>query len=496
MAHQNGTAQQPRTATIPKTTKTTKPEPVRTDEVAEDPQEPTTAKAAVLTPNERSSSNRQHERVTEATASSSTPVPSLSTPAEPPREARLPSTSAPEDNQPHREHQHELAPSDPVEEPRIRPATPPGKGKGLITTSADIPSFKAKVPLPMLERLKTASLVAHLDVQAHPALATRADREKLKDFSTFLSPVKNQMNLFRKQLPRCRHHLVQVTMPGQTSPETFICIEGLTDTNDIRTFHKVMSQTRYQSLYHPWRLCYEASEIHRPASDAETIEEPWSLHAETFCGRLLRSELSLASWVSTTGGLIEIDGEIFAMTTAHSPHQELPYPDDQTFDAESSPTQTLVNEDFPDDAYPAYILAQVGQPTGQRDDGPEAHESRYPPPLVTSGNVVALEQHDIKLMTVDPSHQLPNLIRVDRWQSDTPSGTLYVDGLCDDPAGMRAAAATGMSGTCLGRITHSPSFIIEGGKKPEEVWTMILDDGISESRVPHPLRASFWTEYG
>jgi len=132
------------------------------------------------------------------------------------------------------------------------------KGKEVDTGNATAKSldggFNVHLLASKLERVTALNYISSKTAKARLATMTPAELNKLRVFSTFLSPVKTQITLFGKELRRCRFHLVEL------DSAKYICIEGLSRPADIRRFHQVMSQTRYRSLYHPWKLCYEAQD--------------------------------------------------------------------------------------------------------------------------------------------------------------------------------------------------------------------------------------------
>lgn len=345
------------------------------------------------------------------------------------------------------------------------------------------PELQVSIPVPLLERLRVASTMARLDHTAVPVLMTSQDKEKLRTFSTFLSRVQDQITLFGKELPVCRHYLVAVTKFGNV--EHFVCIEGLTLKKDIKLFHKVMSQSRYRYLYYPWKLCYEASEIRRPAGSLTSpVDEDPSEDIDTYCGRtVVFHDDDEGTWTSTIGGVVELSGALFIMTTAHRP--ELRRASDHTAD---SPADTLVDGDFPEIVQPAYLIGPepwLDKSTAGRD-GDE----------ITSGNLtletgnpwsqgIVHEDVDLRLLPISRKDHLPNYIQY-KDPSGGPSGSgwkRYITSTCSAPGSRPVFFKKGVSSLCKGHMEPSSSFLVEGGKLPSEVWTMRVNrtDGMSEN---------------
>ncbi|KAK4224701.1 hypothetical protein QBC38DRAFT_333185, partial [Podospora fimiseda] len=211
----------------------------------------------------------------------------------------------------------------------------------------------ARVPTTRLERLATLRRVRYIDSKIQSADTTPEERQKLFSFSAFLAGAENQINLFGKQLPSLLFQLVTLEDGSSPQPVKSICIVGLKTDSDIKLFHKAMSQQRYRHHYHPWKLCYEAEEI-RKLSGTEDGQYQIQRMVErgTYCGALLRTNESLDTWLSTIGGIVTANDQLFLMTTAHRPKKDqapsvLP---------NSSPTSTLREDDFSHDIEPALIL--------------------------------------------------------------------------------------------------------------------------------------------
>ncbi|KAK0733220.1 hypothetical protein B0T26DRAFT_7529 [Lasiosphaeria miniovina] len=206
-----------------------------------------------------------------------------------------------------------------------------------------------------LQKLATLNFVSQKELAARPIPVGNAEISKLRALSAFLSPIKDQITLLGKELPRCRHHLVELGPQHESSgpSKVYICIEGLTNPADIKLFHKVMSQTRYRYLYEPWGLCYEALKISRRAADHHVLQLQGN--GDTYCGAVL--ETSTGSGIfSTIGGLIEVDGNIYAMTTSHHPDKYEPTIEENLKSLLESQADTLAESDFPDDLEPAFVL--------------------------------------------------------------------------------------------------------------------------------------------
>ncbi|KAK3323340.1 hypothetical protein B0T19DRAFT_201763 [Cercophora scortea] len=358
-----------------------------------------------------------------------------------------------------------------------------GKGKGKEVDRRADPSGSAigsshhaisvRLPMSKLERLSKLNFVGSMDLRAQSVRMTKAEKTKLLAFSTFLSPAKTQIILFGKQMPRCRHRLVTLDIGTPPVPVKYICIEGLRDPADIKLFHRVMSQTRYRSYYEPWKLCYEASSISKPAASHYAVQG--MNDTGTYCGAVLGFQDGPDKWLSTIGGLVEIGGQVYAMTTAHRPDEVSPsIGDDSSFPA--SLTDTLVEDNFPDDVESAYVFTPD---TETHNFHPRASLERkfstlspltFPPPSPSPFDLPyarpMIHGHDWQLIPVSRPRQLPNYFRAP-W-----GGRKYIFDVCDSPSGQYVAVNAGISGICYGTLSLSASFLIGDDDLVQEIWTV------------------------
>ncbi|KAK1522132.1 uncharacterized protein CCOS01_09844 [Colletotrichum costaricense] len=108
---------------------------------------------------------------------------------------------------------------------------------------------------------------------------------------------------------------------SKPASNTYICISGLEQSEDIRAFDRLMSQPGYKHLYSPLKLCYENMKITRPAVPGSYDIDP--SFTGTLCGSLVTFKDSDGSpRTSTIGGLVELDGQTFGLTTSHRPQDE------------------------------------------------------------------------------------------------------------------------------------------------------------------------------
>jgi hypothetical protein len=174
------------------------------------------------------------------------------------------------------------------------------------------------VRLPIKERLKTWNLSSSLHLAADEnAKFELAEWEKVEQFISFLD--QNCPALFQGRLSRNLDlTLVAINSSSKTGPPTsspYIYIKGLLKESEITSVHTVLSQRSVRALYKPLRLCYDKSLVETAASKA-TYQTNISETQETLCGTLLQTErVGQGAWISTIGGIIEVDGEVFAVTS-------------------------------------------------------------------------------------------------------------------------------------------------------------------------------------
>lgn len=155
--------------------------------------------------------------------------------------------------------------------------------------------------------------------------------------------------------------------PGLASGETAqtsICVRGLCSEEDIKVFHEVISRSAIRQLYSGLRLSYDRILVTRTGRviDEHFDDLSSASMGETLCGtRLVMRRVPNdggREWRSTIGGVIQIGGNFYAMTSAHPPD-----PDDEEEAAsraaslvDGSSPSTLVEADYDDDVEPALIF--------------------------------------------------------------------------------------------------------------------------------------------
>ncbi|KAI8629054.1 hypothetical protein F5Y19DRAFT_433818 [Xylariaceae sp. FL1651] len=399
------------------------------------------------------------------------------------------------------------------------------KGKEAVQSLRWKPT-KIHIPRSKLDILRKIKIASPETIKIEDAVFSAVYREKLRKFSGILGSKKDQIELFGKELPLCRAFLVQVT-EEKARPAAYICIQGLKNAADITRIHSAMSHKRYKALYDPLRLCYETSDIShignpesaetpqssshnklrirasfpsgslspipkpeefsvfglslQPDSDKQTFYEYLPIVNErTYCGALSRTFVNGKTYLSTFGGLVEVDGMTCLMTCQHNSSEP-------SNSITPSLSDTLVEND---------VLSTVEGPlvfcSGDLCDGPTGLDQANQFNVETRH--VALDtsrESDWKilrvggairkgrewcLVPVEDQFILPNF--VERPNSKKGKGTdepeiLYLDQIAEpEPGHATYIPRARYSGV----VSTNTSFIFGGGTDGVlEVWSVIID---------------------
>lgn len=420
-----------------------------------------------------------------------------------------------------------------------------GKEPVKLPSSKTIPIH---IPRSRLDRLRKIRVANSETIKDENVEFSPANHEKLRNFLRVLSGKKEQIKLFDRELPLCRTFLVQVT-EGSASPVPYICVQGLRNTTDIRRFHAVMSDKRYRPLYNPLKLCYDMSGIsHVGYSESETSQssEYTTLGAEpgvlsptfgldflspppnfelllpgpkpkqlaelngqiqtfhqyrraagdkTYCGALSRTSIHGRPWVSTFGGLVEVNGMMCLISCQHglvsAPENSVPLTTDR-----------LVHNDIPLDVEGPLVFSSEDLPDGSTTldglhasdslDGPSSSDSS--PTIDTHRSTVqetGVEWEDLPvagairtgrewcLVPIEEHSILPNFVERLKSKKGKYIGDPeihYIEEACEPYAGCTAYINTGMGGEFSGTLSANVSFLVGGGTEGFlEAWTMLFD---------------------
>lgn len=313
--------------------------------------------------------------------------------------------------------------------------------------------------------------------------------KKLEKFSFFLAgSVERQKNVFKEELPPNLHlYFVQIDESAirlsKNNSVTYICVSGWAENADITNFHTVMSDS-YHFLYDPWKLCYERVLLIQPAVHPEELYQitlQSDADENTLCGALLQTKLPEEHWVSTIGGLIEVDDKRYALTTAHRPEREDSSDSNEPASSAASPSQTLAEENLLDKVEPVLVFTS-GKNSTRGDHSPGFKGE----PISQLRNVLAWPEYPInpllkvhegsdwRLIPIKRELQFPNYATVE-YGGNIDSVRNYLR-TSKSPSGLKANVKAGVSGFRSGVMSLNPSFLVSKGASLQKVWTLNLDN--------------------
>jgi hypothetical protein len=367
-----------------------------------------------------------------------------------------------------------------------------------------------QLPLPMRERLKSWNLSSSLHLIADEnAEFQSADFERLKQFIHFLD--ENCPALFHGRLARNLCFTLVAISPsstlGSSTSSPYICVKGLMKESEITSVHTVLSQRSVRAHYKPLRLCYDKSLVETAASGA-TYQTNTSEVPETLCGTLLRTEQrGKGVWMSTIGGIIEIDGKFFVMTTSHHPSTADTTSDESVEGSmseteDSSVADTLVEKNSLDaDIEPALIIdtwKEQERPDDVVDSATTEPLQFTEPPRPTNpffwpdfAPETVAEGSDWRILVVEEKLQLPNSIpfqqrsegNSQQQQTSARAQThrRYLEAYPTEPSRRPVCIMAGISGLCSGLLSSNVSFLTLRGERSRAVWSVKLDPGFGKS---------------
>ncbi|KAM7184913.1 hypothetical protein V8F20_012005 [Naviculisporaceae sp. PSN 640] len=361
---------------------------------------------------------------------------------------------------------------------------PVGAGPAVLPEQVTVTnSIPIKIPLTKLERLRHMVFKSSTELRAREKeQPTRTEIERLRIFSEFVG-IPNQKILFKRQLPQCHRYLVELAVDGSQS-QTYICIEGLKKQEDIRLFYAVMSQRKYRKYYEPWKLCFRMVEVSNCGTAAtddpgmEKVSAECHIYLEegalTLCGSHIKLVTEHGERISTIGGLIQVGPVIYALTTAHTSG----WPDGASSTTDITDTNTLRDDDFPDDVESILIVSDSTTPeltTSEAVTPLEPHPSgtEAKAPVTVCEN----QKDDWCLIPVSQKYQLPN---ADWTPGKSFGSTVITDIYTDDPGGLPVYSVQGKRQMSVGSVGYAPSFL-DGLHGPIEVWAVNLEDSLGQS---------------
>ena len=414
---------------------------------------------------------------------------------------------------------------------------PPGKGKRLVNehgspqklsskaatakddrndASFQTPSMSVTVKQRKREQLKTLRFTSTLKLIADENATFQEQHEnKLQEFMKFWD-IHNAI-WFHGLPPRnlcitlvAIAKFVSPIRPGSTGEQPYICIKGLRSEAEIIAFHAILSQRSIRERYKPLKLCYDRALVRTSAAD-KVYQGDISLAEWTLCGFLMQVDDDKGQqWMSTVGGVIEIDGKLYALTTAHPPENgdsgsqgerqngdsETPYSlnsvdtlmDEKSFDDDVEPALVVDNWIKPGDRSPlSSLMPNVS--SSQKD---EPSPTYFWPDIgqsVMKGSDWSLFQIDDSILrpnaiiglttsTTDQSGQVPQL------GSEYGPNRVYLSKYDTSPVYKAVHIIAGRTGICQGVLLGNKAYLCLASRPSTVVWTVKLESGTSKLGYP------------
>lgn len=420
-------------------------------------------------------------------------------------------------------------------QPTLTQAPTPPSGTSSIQSKGKAPArppdsktAQIYIPRSRLDRWRKIRVANSETTKVEDVEFSPTNRGKLRNFSQVLSSKRDQIELFGKELPLCRASLVQVT-ESSAGPVAYICVQGLRNATDITRFHTAMSHKRYRPLYDPLKLCYDTSDLshvghfegstshsfqHEPSKTGSNIldrtPEPGEMvdivqafyqyrpvaENKTYCGALSRASIHGHSWISTLGGVVEVDGRTFVISCQHDIVA-------LSMASGSSLADTIVEGDIPSDVEGPLVFSSRDIPdgfdainslnSGSGSDRPSSLSSLQTVDFLgSSESETKAEWKDLStagpirkigewsLIPVGNCSILPNFVKRTKKSKGKDIGSPdihYIEEISEPCAGCTGYIASDSGGEFSGIISANTGFMVGGGTKGlVEVWSIHFDN--------------------
>ncbi|KAK7447870.1 hypothetical protein Landi51_06674 [Colletotrichum acutatum] len=288
------------------------------------------------------------------------------------------------------------------------------------------------------------------------------------------------INLSLVSIEYSRWQQLSMLAQSRSVPNTHICISGFEKSEDIRAFDRLMSKTGYKHLYSPLKLCYEKRRIIRSAMSSLPDISP--SFTRTLCGGLATFEDPNGSLrTSTIGGLIEVNGQTFALTTSHHPEDEMIVENQK-----DTPCLADLITAFADGEPEDGDFLQPGTPESltmrpEHQEEGENLESTAIGPGSSCGSLLNQDSdepwNDWNLVSVEPVCRLPNIVFDSNKEVQiTAFGSLDAARFLDENP-WHVSIISGMSGVVHGVLSSNPSYMLPGTGNSFESWSIRLSKG-------------------
>jgi hypothetical protein len=399
-----------------------------------------------------------------------------------------------------------------------------------------------RVRLSKVDRVKQLKFAPMMKALAEQIQMPPAAIERLANFSAFLGcSVESQINTFGQELPPdlvpSFVQIDEMALGIGSETVTYICIWGWTADDQISNFHRVMAKKQHRHLCEPWKLCYEMfpfsylaahgnqhavqkkGQVLRTAGSTymvniTSLTSQQSLHElvagtgsrrvyRTLCSSTLRTtpralgsihaeRYPESGWFSTIGGLVEVDGIRYALTTAHRPGQNRLDSGAKPSPGSSKPLRRQKSpgvDTNPVDP-PLVLVAETTHesvdqelatsPNSGANDVTKSDSVDWVP-LATVNETAVTEGRDWRIVPVAAEHHLPNC-------RDNGDGTVsYIFDCETEPRGGRGLICT-PTRTISGQISMNPSFLVSGCAPILKIWTMDIDAQDQGGKCSHTFK--------
>jgi len=399
------------------------------------------------------------------------------------------------------------------QKPSLRAAT---AKDGQNDASFQTPSINVTVKQRKREQLKTLRFTSTLKLVADENATFQEQHEnKLQEFMKFWNI--HNADWFHGLPPRnlcitlvAIVNSVSPTRPSSTGEKPYICIKGLRSEVEIIAFHAILSQRSIREKYKPLQLCYDRALVKTSAAD-EVYQGDISLAEWTLCGLLMQvNDGKGRQWMSTVGGVIEIDGKLHALTTAHPPENRdsSSQGERQNGDPETSyslnSANTLVDEkSFDDDVESALVVDNWIKP----EDRPSlsslmpnvsSSPKDEPSPAYFWPDIgqSVIKGSDWSLFRIDDSISRPNAIvglatcaidqpgQVPQLGSEYGPNRVYLTKYDTSPVYKAVYIIAGRTGICQGVLLGNKAYLCLASGPSTVVWTVKLESGTSKLSNP------------
>jgi hypothetical protein len=312
----------------------------------------------------------------------------------------------------------------------------------------------------------------------------------LLNFGKHLADPENQRKMFGRQFKDFLISLVSVNARlFHSEPDEHvecICIQGFDWTqHDLYDFHSVISQEKFQHLYRPWRLCYDTrvSSLAGPMESSSSYEISPAC-VDTMCGSALRITHSGKSTISTIGGLLEVDGKMYAMTASRDTGASHSWHGSRPLSAVSRALHTHRVGHEGAASEPAVVIRDRHKAWPPSTDSAEVEVS-WESASLTQADFKKHAGASWRLFRVEPRLHRPNSVPIGlerpTGSSDTaerdrrPPRQRYLSCYSPELRSMRVSLLTGVSERQEGFLLPNPAYIVSSRLgNVEELWTVRL----------------------